>query len=110
MHSLNTIPNTHPELSTRVRLVTPYAGACPHSGEPQPGSTMTLIYTPAALLIELHAVEQYLARFAEGDAIDLETVVQETARDAAAAVGVPVTVIGRFHLRRGLEMVVTCRA
>jgi NADPH-dependent 7-cyano-7-deazaguanine reductase QueF len=91
--------------------MTPYHAACPHSGEPQTGSTITVRYAPKDRLIELHAIAQYLAAFSVGDeAVDLETVAQRTARDAGAAVGVPVVVVARYLLRGGLEVVVTCHS
>jgi NADPH-dependent 7-cyano-7-deazaguanine reductase QueF len=108
---IGTIPNDHPGIHTRVRIVTPYSGGCPESGEPQAGSTIAVEYTPGTKLIELHAVQEYLKRFSEGDTpIDLETVAQETARDCAAALQVPVKAEARYLLRDGIEMVVTCRS
>lgn len=100
-----TIPNAHPDIATTIRLTTPYSAACPHSGEPQAGSVVVVEYRAGALLLELHAVQQYLARFSEGDTpVDLETVVQEMARDCAAALGVRVTVEARYLLKNGLEL------
>lgn len=108
---MQTLPNSHPEIETTVHLTTPYHGACPHSSEPQAGSIITVCYTPADKLLELHAVAQWLRRFSEGtEAIDLETVAQQTAQAAAEALGVPVTIVADYILRNDLRMRCTCQS
>lgn len=105
---MKTIANAHPGMSTVVELITPYAGGCPHSGEPQPGTTITVRYAPASLLLELHAVSEWLAPFATGDeAIDLETLAQRLHAAAHEALGVPVEIITDYHLRNGMKLL--CR-
>lgn len=44
---LATIANSMPALTMRVRLTYPFAQLCSISGEPQPGSTITISYTAA---------------------------------------------------------------
>jgi NADPH-dependent 7-cyano-7-deazaguanine reductase QueF len=108
---VKTIPNSNPTVQTTVTLITPYAGACPHSGEPQLGSTISIEYAPADRLLELHAVAEWIAPFSAGDeAIDLETVAQRCAVAAAQAVGVPVVVIASYILRNGVRLVCQCRS
>lgn len=102
---INTIPNRHPEIATRITLVTPIADLCPHSHEPQLGSTIVITYTPAAALIELHGVTEWL-QTQLSEAIDLETLCQRAAIAAAAAVGGAVTVEASYILANDLRL--TC--
>lgn len=103
--AIETIPNRYPGLNTTVTLTTPFVAACPHSGEPQPGSTVSVTYQPKEKLIGLRAVKAYLDELARGDdPLDLETVVQLVAMACGEAVG-PVEVEAVYKLRDGLEMV-----
>lgn len=104
--AIDTITNQYPELNTTVTLTTPFVGACPHSGEPQEGSTISVTYQPTDKLIELHAIEQYLAKLTRGsEALDLETVVQLVAMACREALGQPVEVRAVYKLRDRLEVV-----
>lgn len=102
---INTIPNRHPELSTRITLTTPIADLCPHSHEPQPGSTLAITYDARAVLIELHGVTEWL-QTQLSEALDLETLCQRAAAAAAAAVGGAVTVEATYILANNLRL--TC--
>jgi 7-cyano-7-deazaguanine reductase len=106
---LDVLPNRNLAISTRVRLRTPYAGACPHSGYPLAGSWIEVQYTPAAVILELSAVAQHLPTYAD-EARDVETVAQMLARDCAAALGVPVTTEAYYRLRDGIELWTTCQS
>lgn len=106
---MRTIANRNPDIATAVELVTPYAGACPYSGEPQEGSVITVRYTPGDRLLELHAVAEWLRPLSAGEAMDLETVAQSVAAAARAALDVPVVVVASYVLRDGKRMVCRCR-
>lgn len=105
---LDTLPNRNPTINTRVRIQTPYSGACPHSGMPLPGSWIAVSYAPADVILGLDSVARHLPAYAT-EAIDVETVAQLLARDAAHALGVPVTVEARYILRDGIELCATCQ-
>ena len=106
---LNTIKNSHPEIKTVLTLTTPFVSACPHSGEPQAGSTVSVVYQPNENLIELHSIEKYLKMLSEGDvALDLETVVQ-LVFIACQEIGISAAVRATYKLRNGLEMTCECR-
>lgn len=108
---MNTIPNTYPNVQTVVELITPYSGGCPHSGEPQDGTTVAVRYTPAKKLLELHAVAQWLAPLSTGDeAIDLETLAQRLCMAAHEALSVPVEIIADFRLKNGMRLVCRCQS
>lgn len=108
--TIEVIKNSHPETNTTVTLTTPFVGACPHSSEPQAGSTISVTYQPRENLIELHSIENYLKTLAEGsEALDLETVAQlvfMACRDA----GVSAIVEAVYKLRNGLEMTCKCQS
>jgi NADPH-dependent 7-cyano-7-deazaguanine reductase QueF len=89
---------------TRVRLTYPFAQLCPVSGEPQPGSTITISYDAGALLLETKALQRYLASFA-GDNLhgvrDLEEAAQVIAQQCADMLRATVHVVARYHLHVG---------
>ena len=109
---LATIPNGYPALTTRVRLTYPFAQLCPISGEPQPGSTITISYNAGALLLETKALRQYLASFAGENPYgvrDLEQAAQVIAQACADLLGIRVDVSALYHLNIG-EMEVEVEA
>lgn len=106
---IETIPNRHPDRPIVCALTTPYSGACPVTGEPQAGSTITVRYAPAGRLIGLRAVAAWL-EVQRDDAIDLETIVQRLAVAATQAVGVVVEVHGSFVLQGGITLCVSSSA
>ena len=107
--NLHTLPNRNPATATTIRLRTPYSGACPHSGYPAHGSWLEIEYTPAACILELSVIADHVPSYAT-EAIDVETVAQRLAQDAAAALGVPVVVNAYYILRDGIELWATCHA
>jgi NADPH-dependent 7-cyano-7-deazaguanine reductase QueF len=100
---LKTITNSNPQQLTALALRTSVQGLCPHSTEPQEGSTLTVHYTAGAQLLDIRAVLAWLAALPH-EAVDLETLVQRLAADAAAALDTSVTVEGDFILRDGLTL------
>lgn len=104
--AIDTIPNRYPNLNTTVTLTTGFVAACPHSGEPQAGSTVSVTYQPKENLIGLRAIRAYLDELTGGnDPLDLETVVQLVAMACREALGEPVEVKGDYRLRDDLGMV-----
>ena len=101
---LDTISNGYPALTMRVRLTYPFAQLCPISGEPQPGSTITISYNASALLLETKALRQYLASFA-GDNVhgvrDLEEAAQVIAQQCANILHTSVHIHATYHLSIG---------
>ena len=99
-----TIPNGYPSLSMRVRLTYPFARLCPISGEPQPGSTITISYDAGALLLETKALQRYLASFAGDNSQgvrDLEEAAQVIAQQCADILRATVLVVAQYHLHVG---------
>ncbi len=106
---LVTLPNRNPNISTDVRIKTPYSGACPHTGMPLAGSWIAVSYTPGAYILGLNSVALHLPSYAT-EAIDVETVAQMLARDCAEALGVHVTVEAYYLLREGIELWAVCQS
>jgi NADPH-dependent 7-cyano-7-deazaguanine reductase QueF len=106
---LKTIANSAPQQSTTIFLRTPVAALCPHSGEPQQGSTLSVQYTAGTTLLDMRAVLVWLAALPH-EAMDLETLVQRLAAAAATALQATVTVEGDFILRDGLALQCTASA
>ena len=109
---LASIPNGYPALAMRVRLTYPFAQLCPISGEPQPGSTITISYNAGALLLETKALRQYLASFAGENphgVRDLEEAAQVIAQQCADMLHTRVAVSTLYHLLIG-EMQVEVEA
>lgn len=100
---MQTLPNRHPNIALRVRIQTPYSGACPVSGEPQPGSWIAVEYAPGEVILGFDAVARHLPTYAT-EATDVEAVAQMLARDASVALGVPVNVEAHYILRGGIEL------
>lgn len=102
---MDTIPNNAGAVTVEIAIVLPVL--CQHAGEPQPGSTLTWRYVAAGALLALDACRAWPeAQMAEP--LDLETLTQRAASDAAAALGVSVAAVGRYILRDGT--VLTCHA
>ena len=102
---LATIPNGYPALTMRVRLTYPFAQLCPISGEPQPGSTITISYNAGALLLETKALRQYLASFAGENphgVRDLEEAAQVIAQQCADTLHTSVQVQAAYLLNIGM--------
>ena len=101
---LASIPNGYPALSMRVRLTYPFAQLCPISGEPQPGSTITISYNAGALLLETKALRQYLTSFAGENphgVRDLEEAAQVIAQQCADMLHTSVQVHAEYVLTIG---------
>lgn len=106
--AIETIKNRYPDVGISVTLTTPIISICPHSHEPQVGSSISVTYSPKEELIELHSVEKFLRELSRGkDAIDLETVCQLLFM-ACKEVGILAHIKATYKLNNGLEM--TCES
>ncbi|MDL2343283.1 hypothetical protein QOL99_03865 [Deinococcus sp. MIMF12] len=110
---LGTIANARPEMPTVVEHVLELPELCPRTRNPAPGSTLTLRYEAAGLLLELFSLDRYVDAFV-GHAVvrDMEMFVQVAAQDAANAAGVPVTAtadVGLVGLRQRQRVTVVAR-
>lgn len=98
---LGTIANARPGLSTVVEHVLHLPELCPATGNPAPGSTLTLRYAAGERLLELFSLDTYMDAFVGHTVVrDMELFVQTVAQDAANAVGVEVTALADVRLNR----------
>lgn len=103
---MNTIANANPATPTRITLKQPIADLCPHSHEPQIGSSISITYAAADRLLELHAIREWIESQLS-EALDVETLTQRAAQAAATALGVPVEVTAHYVLAHNLELTCT---
>lgn len=95
---IGAMPNYHTEISTESAHRFALPRMCPVSGNPQPGSVLTVQYTAGAFFLEIESMGEYIASYIGGRPIgrdlirDMEQTIQQIAIDCAAVVEVPVTV------------------
>ena len=84
---------------------------CPRTSNPIHGSTLTIVYAPSEKLLELYSLNEYVASFIGSEEVrDLELFTQVVARDCHAALGVEVSVIGKFVLNIGQTLICECES
>lgn len=93
---LETMPNMRPDVALKQTHTVPIVGLCPVSGNPQPGSEITISYQPQACFLEVYAIVTYLENYVGGwmrdgaHIRDMEQTIQTIAADCARALGVAV--------------------
>jgi NADPH-dependent 7-cyano-7-deazaguanine reductase QueF len=108
---MRTMPNERPNVATVMRHILDLPPCCPVSGNPQPGSTLTIRYCPAATVLEVYGLAAHIKRFIGGspDGIrNMETMIQQIALDCAAMINVPVSVRADLVLDTQ-QLTMTCR-
>jgi NADPH-dependent 7-cyano-7-deazaguanine reductase QueF len=108
---LFTQPNTRPGVAIWQSHTLALPSCCPVSGNPQPGSTITLSYSACDTFLEVYSLRKYIESYIGGrEAIrDMEGMVQAIATDCAAMLGVTVLAYADIVLQRGDRMVIICR-
>ncbi len=97
-------PNYHPEIETVSEHRFDLPAMCPVSGNPQPGSVLTVSYTAVEWFLEIETLGEYIEGFIGGKQVgrtfirDMEQTVQRVAIDCAASVGVPVEVVADLKI------------
>lgn len=86
---------------------------CPKTGNPIKGSKLTIIYSPAGKFLEIYSLNEYVASFIGSSEVrDIEQLAQTVARDCHEALGVKVSVMGKFVLNTqspcGIGQTVIC--
>ncbi len=108
---LQTIDNPRIATLTRETHDVQVPPLCPKTANPIAGSTLTVSYVPAQKLLELYSLRDYVASFiGSQDVRDLELLTQVVARDCHDALGVKVSVTGRYVLNIGQTLVCECEA
>lgn len=108
---IRTMPNEQPLVPTAVEHVLDIPACCPVSGNPRPGSRLTIRYCPSRTTLEVYSLKQYLAGYVggKGDIRAMEAMVQQIVVDCRDALGVEVEVIADLVLEPEQVMRVTCR-
>jgi 7-cyano-7-deazaguanine reductase len=84
---------------------------CPKTENPIAGSTITITYIPDKKLLEFYSLNEYLASFIGSNEVrDLELLTQVVARDCHEALGVNVSVIGKYILNIGQTVICECQS
>jgi len=82
---------------------------CPKTGNPIGGSTLTITYMPEEELLEFYSLNEYIASFIGSNEVrDLELFTQVVARDCSEALGVKVSVTGKYILNIGQILICEC--
>ncbi len=105
---LETFPNQFPQRDYVIEIVCPeFTSMCPKTGQPDFG-TITYIYTPDTLCVELKSLKLYLQRFRNAG-IFYENVINRLLDDFVnASQPRRLKVVGAFTPRGGISTTVTC--
>jgi 7-cyano-7-deazaguanine reductase len=108
MQDIETFPNQFPERDYVIEIVCPeFTSMCPKTGQPDFGS-ITFIYTPEKLCVELKALKLYLQKF-RNQGIFYENAINTIMDDFVQACQPrKLKVIGAFTPRGGISTTVTC--
>lgn len=106
---LETFPNPTPGRDYVIRHVCPeYTAVCPVTGQPDFG-TITVIYVPDRLCVELKSLKLYLWSF-RNEGHFFEQVTNQVLDDLVHAIRPRrMTVLGRFNVRGGIATTVVAR-
>ncbi len=105
---LETFTNQYPGRDYTIEIVCPeFTSVCPKTGQPDFG-TITFIYAPAALCVELKSLKLYLQSF-RNQGIFYEHIVNRLLDDFVRACQPKrCRVVGAFTPRGGISTTVTC--
>ena len=110
MELLLTQPNEKRCAKMEETHILPLDPACPISGNPQAGSTVSIIYTPADHILEVESLRAYIDDYTggRGDVRSMEGMIQSITQDAADILGVPVEVVADLNIRPNQKMILRC--
>ncbi len=97
-------PNYHSEIVTESEHRFDLPRMCPVSGNPQPGSVLTVRYVAREWFLEIETLGAYIESYIGGrpmgrDLIrDMEQTIQQIALDCAASVEVQVVVVAELKI------------
>lgn len=96
---LQAVDNQNPAMQMVQRHIVTIPSLCPATGNPQPGSTLSVTYIPQSKLLELYSLTEYVRSFVGHETVrDIEYFAQTFAQDCADVLGVSVTVRAKFVL------------
>lgn len=109
---LKTQPNErrcHRMEETHILTIPP---CCPVSGNPRPGSTIEIRYSPAKQILEVASLRAYVDSYkgGKGDIRSMEGMIQAITQDCANAVGVMVHTLALLNISPRQKMRLECSA
>jgi len=109
--TLKTIDNPKISKLTKQTHEVVIPSLCPKTGNPISGSTLTIAYQPGQKLLEIYSLNEYIASFIGSSKVrDLELFTQVVARDCQEALGVKVSVTGKYILNIGQTVICECES
>ena len=107
--TLETFPNPRPGRRYEIRFECPeFTCLCPMTGQPD-FATISIVYTPDELCVELKSLKLYLWSYRDEGAFH-EAVINQILDDLAAAIRpLELEVKGEFFVRGGIRTIVTAR-
>ncbi len=107
--NLETFPNPRPGRRYEIRFECPeFTCLCPMTGQPD-FATISIVYTPDELCVELKSLKLYLWSYRDEGAFH-EAVVNKILDDLVAAIRpLELEVKGEFFVRGGIRTIVTAR-
>jgi hypothetical protein len=110
---LETMPNEKPGVPLWVENRVSLPRCCPVSGNPQPGSSLTLRYRARDRVLEVYSLQAHIRAYVGGHADgtrNMEAMVQQIAQVAADVLGVAVRAVADLNLQAGQKMRLVVRA
>lgn len=107
---LKTVPNEKRCLWTQETHELELPSCCPVSGNPMPGSKLCIIYEPAATILEVKSLRDYVDSYrgGRGEVRSMEGMIQQIAQDAAMVLNVYVKVEADLEIAPAQRMKLKC--
>ena len=92
--------------------ILPLPPMCPVSDNPQPGSTLFVLYRPVTSFLEVYSLRTDINTYIGGRGAirDMEGTIQQIAQDCSNAIQAYVVVGAIIRLQRGDSMALMCNA
>src|SRR5438477_9326062 len=111
--ALETMPNEEWRVIMRMEHRLGLPPCCPVSGNPQPGSQITIRYLPRKKVLEVFSLRRFINEFVGGHpdgTRNMETMIQRITQACADAVGVRVRCRAELDLLPDQTMCIRCFA
>src|SRR4029077_3033019 len=106
---IESFPNRHPDRDYEIKIVAPeFTAVCPRTGQPD-FATLTLIYVPDKLCLELKSIKLYLQSYRNRGIFHehvTNTILDDFVRSCRPR---RMTLVGEFNARGGISTTVTAQ-
>jgi 7-cyano-7-deazaguanine reductase len=112
MVELKTVPNEARCAFTKQEHELPIDPCCPVSGNPRPGSLISIAYEPIGRILEVASLRAYIDSYkgGRGDVRSMEGMIQAIAQDCSNAVRAHVIVNAELVIEPRQKMRLKCAA